>query len=357
MILEKKKIKFKLGKLDMRSDHPFIVDMEHNFCISPLLQSLTLEYAHQLPFKRAMDLLNSACPRANMNGSQSQRLMQYYGNLEETEEELQRPGFEQQESAKNEDEILYALVDGGHVLTDDDYRETKLGRIFKSSQIKQISSDNENVIRRNELERSDYIANFGYYKLFTDRFDPLISNHLDGSNYTLVLISDGAEWISNWQLEKYPNAVMILDFYHALEHLCSYAKMIFKSKTNKACWIAQRKGELLNGDIDKVIAAIQERCIKRRSTIKKAATDLTNYYENNKYRMKYNEYLEKGYCIGSGAIESAISTVVQQRCKLIGQRWTIRIAAVLNIRAIYMSNKKERLLRIISKKMGQRMAA
>ena len=51
--------------------------------------------------------------------------------------------------------------------------------------------------------------------------------------------------------------------------------------------------------------------------------------------MKYPEYraksMSKGYCIGNGAIESAISTV----CKLVGQRWTKRVAAVLNIRAVF----------------------
>ena len=73
--------------------------------------------------------------------------------------------------------------------------------------------------------------------------------------------------------------------------------------------------------------------------------------------MKYDEYLSAGYCIGSGAIESAISTVVQQRCKLVGQRWTERVTAVLNIRAVFKSGKKEKLRNIINAKMGYKNAA
>lgn len=38
--------------------------------------------------------------------------------------------------------------------------------------------------------------------------------------------------------------------------------------------------------------------------------------------MRYYHYLEKGYYIGSGAIESAHRTVVARRLKLAGQRWT-----------------------------------
>ena len=37
--------------------------------------------------------------------------------------------------------------------------------------------------------------------------------------------------------------------------------------------------------------------------------------------MEYPEYLAKGWCIGSGAVESACKTVVGQRLKLAGMRW------------------------------------
>ncbi|MEQ8703416.1 MAG: hypothetical protein RIC19_05835 [Phaeodactylibacter sp.] len=73
--------------------------------------------------------------------------------------------------------------------------------------------------------------------------------------------------------------------------------------------------------------------------------------------MKYDEYRKAGYCIGSGAIESAISTVVQQRCKLVGQRWTKRVAAVLNLRAAFKSGKRDGIRQIINKQMGHSWAA
>jgi len=292
-----------------------------------------------------------------MGPSQSQRLMQYYGDLDEIEKELVERGFEAEESSKKGNEVLYVQVDGGHLLTDEGYRETKVGRVFKGSHLKQISSDNEVVELRNKLEQSDYLANLGYYESFTKRFNLLIENHLQMNNYELVLISDGAEWIANWQLQRYPFAIMILDFYHALEHLCTYAKQIFNSTKNKEDWIAKRKEELLKGQLDEVIIAIKEKSLGRRIAIQNKAEALVTYYEKNRFRMKYNQYLKKGYCIGSGAIESAISTVVQQRCKLVGQRWTKRVKAVLNIRALYMSNKKDKLLKIINDQMGYKIAA
>lgn len=343
--------------MELRKDHPYVKEMAHNFNVSPLLQSHVLEFGSQLPFDRAMKLLNTVLPKVNMGSSQCQRLMQYFGELNAVEGQLLEKGFEADQPGHETKEVLYAQVDGGHLLTDDGYRETKVGRIFKGSHIGQVSTDNEGVGLRNKLGQSDYLANLGYYRSFTKRFDELINSHLQTDKYTLVLISDGAEWIANWQLGKYPSAVMILDFYHALEHLGDYAKMIFNSSENKAGWVAGRKEELLNGQLDKVITAIKEKCSGRRTSIQNKAEALITYYNKNRFRMKYDQYLEKGYCIGSGAIESAISTVVQQRCKLVGQRWTKRVKAVLNIRALYMSSKKDNLLKIINAQMGHSIAA
>ena len=73
--------------------------------------------------------------------------------------------------------------------------------------------------------------------------------------------------------------------------------------------------------------------------------------------MKYNEYWDAGYCVGSGAIDSAISTVVQQPYELVGQRWTKRVTTVLNIRAIFKRVKPDKLRAIINQEMGASEAA
>ena len=56
--------------------------------------------------------------------------------------------------------------------------------------------------------------------------------------------------------------------------------------------------------------------------------------------MEYPEYLAKGWCIGSGAVESACKTVVGQRLKLAGMRWGADGAnTVCHLRALYRSEK------------------
>ena len=66
---------------------------------------------------------------------------------------------------------------------------------------------------------------------------------------------------------------------------------------------------------------------------------LLNYLRNNVHRMDYPTYLKNGWQIGSGAIESACKTVVNQRLCLGGMRWgTDGSDAVAHLRALYRSD-------------------
>jgi hypothetical protein len=49
--------------------------------------------------------------------------------------------------------------------------------------------------------------------------------------------------------------------------------------------------------------------------------NLINYILNNENNIDYARYLDNGWYIGSGAIESANKTVLQQRLKQAGMRW------------------------------------
>jgi hypothetical protein len=75
-----------------------------------------------------------------------------------------------------------------------------------------------------------------------------------------------------------------------------------------------------------------------------------NYYEKNRYRMDYKGYRQAGYCIGSGAIEAAHRTLIQQRMKRSGQRWSpIRAQQLLKLRVAFKSNRKQLVNHTINK--------
>ena len=93
-------------------------------------------------------------------------------------------------------------------------------------------------------------------------------------------------------------------------------------------------------DAELVRIAVQELGFFNNVVTTNGSDEVFNYLENNRFRMNYKLYRSKNWLIGSGPIESAQRTIVQQRLKLSGQRWNIQNAQnVLNLRTCHMSNQ------------------
>jgi hypothetical protein len=147
-------------------------------------------------------------------------------------------------------------------------------------------------------------------KLFAKEFEQLLPHE---SACQKVFITDGALWIGLWLLAQYPDAVHILDFFHVCEKLAKVAVW-----ADTADWFEQMKTHLLAGRQLKVRQSI----LQMKQLPAEQKDDLLTYLENNEYRMKYDEYRNKGLMIGSGPIESAHRTLLQIRMKRSGQRWS-----------------------------------
>lgn len=60
----------------------------------------------------------------------------------------------------------------------------------------------------------------------------------------------------------------------------------------------------------------------RGRVVPAALTAVVRYFTNQKHRMDYPTYVAKGWAIGSGPVESACKTVIGQRMKGAGMRWS-----------------------------------
>ena len=135
--------------------------------------------------------------------------------------------------------------------------------------------------------------------------------------------------------------VIILDFYHPAEKLTGLARRLYPAEETLAEEQAQRWRQLLKDEGGAVLAAVlSEWDWPPRAGLSDAVAELIGYLERHAHRMEYPEYLAKGWCIGSGAVESACKTVVGQRLKLAGMRWGEDGAdALCHLRALYRSEK------------------
>lgn len=167
-----------------------------------------------------------------------------------------------------------------------------------------------------------------------------------GPNTVVVIVGDGAEWI--WRrASMFPRRCEILDFWHAVEHAWDFARVRFGPESKQAVnWVGRIVEDLRAGKVGAVLARLRKLEVKGDEEREALAT-LIRYYNDNQERMKYDEYLRKGYGIGSGAVESAHKQVVHARMRQAGMRWSERGAQrLLALRILLLNDQWDFLDRL-----------
>jgi hypothetical protein len=164
----------------------------------------------------------------------------------------------------------------------------------------------------------------------------------------VVFLSDGERALHDRQREYLPeNVTCILDLLHVMERLWKVAWCLFDEKTQKSQaqrWVEDRLRMLLDGKVGGVIGGLRQTLTKRklRGSGRKTVQGVIGYFDRNRDRMRYDEYLAAGYPIGSGVIEGACRHLVKDRMERAGMRWHPDGAqAMLDLRATYLNGEWE----------------
>jgi hypothetical protein len=108
-------------------------------------------------------------------------------------------------------------------------------------------------------------------------------------------------------------------------------------------WLATRLDDLDAGDIDAICAAA--RAFPLIGVKSDERDKALAYFEHNAHRMAYAHFKKLGMFVGSGAVEAGCKSIVAQRCKLSGMRWTLSGAAgILTLRCLQASHRWEQIL-------------
>lgn len=178
---------------------------------------------------------------------------------------------------------------------------------------------------------------------------------LRGAEYAerIVVIGDGAEWIWNQSAEHFPQAIEIVDWYHATEHLWEVANTVYGQGSEQACaWQKQREAELWEGQVEEVLNAMRELFWSKRrrerdfrgSEAEHVLQTNLAYFENHRKRMDYARFRREKLPLGSGTVESACKHYVAQRCKRSGMKWNKKgLHAVLELRSALVSDDWQRV--------------
>ncbi len=182
-----------------------------------------------------------------------------------------------------------------------------------------------------------YVTTTGNAQEFGGELRALARRQAMGLAALVVFLGDGAAWV--WELARvwFPGAKLILDFYHAAEHvglLCEilFGKDTLPAKAQREAWVKILKDQ--EQGVDQLIQQAKA-ALPRRGKSRPPALKALAYFENNRDKMRYWEYQAQGLFIGSGVVEAACKTVVGQRLKQSGMFWGLPGAHnILDIRCV-----------------------
>jgi hypothetical protein len=157
-----------------------------------------------------------------------------------------------------------------------------------------------------------------------------------------VCLCDGQEalWEACAQAVLDYERIDILDLLHVTPRLWSAAKLLYGVQSKEVLPFVRRVvTQVLEGKVELVIRTIR-RYAKERGLAKaktKALGRICNYLHKNRHRMRYDEYLKKGYPIASGVIEGACRHLIKDRMERAGMHWTLTGAqAMLDLRSLWV---------------------
>lgn len=265
--------------------------------------------------------------------------------------------------------ILAVAVDGVQVHLEDGWHEMKVGVLGALGPA--TRTDAETGRTHLVLGAPSYCAGLETAEAFWCRVHAEACRRGLGTRgvRVVVVLGDGADWIWRYAAPFLAvgrvEVVEIVDIYHAYEHLWTVANAVFGAGSAAAhAWAEPLKIQLREKGSAPVLAALARLAPEPAADatdqlpgsvapahdappaaadpLPAAATDevrkARGYFTTHAPRMDYPGFVAREFPIGSGAVESAAKTLVQQRAKGPGMRWSPAGAQhLITLRALHRS--------------------
>lgn len=210
-------------------------------------------------------------------------------------------------------------------------------------------------------EREVHTEELSYFSRLADHEEfgrlATVETHCRGTERAgkVAAVNDGADWEQGFVDLQRPDAVRVLDWGHATEHLSAGVQAVLGAGTEETSeWLGTRLHELKHGDSDGVLKALRglrgsllvhseegsqgasggeegaevqgdegaPEVVPGREQDFKVVTEHLEYLEKRAGQIRYAEFTAAGLPIGSGIVESANKLVVEARLKGAGMHWS-----------------------------------
>ena len=225
------------------------------------------------------------------------------------------------------DDVLYVECDGAMVNIrggsgrGNEWTECKVGLVFHARDVREWTSASGEA--RRAIAKKVVCGHIGNYVEFGHVLLGAALRYDVRRCARVVFISDGARWISTLVSTVFPGAIHILDLAHVKEHVGKFGRWAVRDEAAASMWIEEAEALVEAGRIDELLAALEP---WRGARTPEGVSNLHTYVTNHRDMMRYGEWREAGYFVGSGAIESANKYTMQNRMKLSGMSWNLDTA-------------------------------
>lgn len=159
---------------------------------------------------------------------------------------------------------------------------------------------------------------------------------------TVLGIVDGADWEQRFLDDQRPDAVRILDWGHAAEHLAQAGQALFGIGTAAvSAWLGTWLHELRHGEAEEVLAELRRQIgASAQAAARAEAAKHLSYLEARREQIRYAHFEAQGFPIGSGMVESGNKLVVEARLKGAGMHWApAHVNPLVALRAVACSDR------------------
>jgi len=346
--------------------------------LAPAFAALVADYGARLPFAEAAGLLERALgAQAHLSPTTVDTYTQAAGHARAQQEDARRVRtqpptraarravFEAPVPARpaTAPDTLVISMDGALERTDDGWKEVKLGAVYELVTRRRPAADTtpapDTTPASGPVVRvpgeTTYTATLAAAQDFGRQVLATAQRRGLGWARQVAVLGDGARWIWKLAARRVPQAIQIVDWYHAHEHLWALAQLLYGEGTAAAwTWLETIAGELwvaqTADDVASVATAAEEawttprkdlpddaprRTQARHRTVTKAVA----YFTTNASRLRYGAFRALELPVGSGVVEGGCKSVLHTRLKRPGACWSAEGAeAMVRARALLCSD-------------------
>ena len=336
--------------------------------LAPAFAAMVAEFGARLPFAEAAWLLEvalgtparlapntvgaytKAAGRARQHQEDAHRVRTDPPSLAERRAVADQPPPARPATAPD---TLVITMDGALERTHQGWKEVKLGAVYDL--VRRVRRAGDALVTQLEAGATTYTATLAVAQDFARQL--VAAAQRRGLHWArqVVVLGDGAKWIWTLAARRFPQAVQIVDWFHAREHLWALAQLLYGEASAAAwTWCETLAGELwvaqTADDVALVATAAEEAWTTPRKDLPdgtprrtharhRDVTKAVGYFTANASRMRYGAFRAQDLPVGSGVVEGGCQSVLHTRLKRPGACWSVVGAeAMVRARALLCSD-------------------